>query len=152
MKKIAIFALAATSILASAPVMARDHGASRPDFSQLDANGDGQITQVEVKAFGATQFAEVDTDGDGSLTLEELTARAKADRAKKMGKRAKRMLKRLDSDGNGTIELAEMEQMKLGQRMFVRMDENEDGVISQEEFDAMRGKRDRKAKRQSSDE
>ena len=151
MKKIAIFALAATSILASAPVMARDHGGSRPDFSKLDANGDGQITQAEVKAFDATQFAEADTDGDGSLTLEELTARAKADRAKKMGKRAKRMLKRLDSDGNGSIELAEMEQMKLGQRMFDRMDENEDGVISQEEFDAMKGKRDRKAKRQSSD-
>jgi Ca2+-binding EF-hand superfamily protein len=69
-----------------------------------------------------------------------------------MGKRAKRMLKRLDSDGNGTIELAEMEQMKPGKRMFDRLDENEDGVISQEEFDAMKGKRDRKAKRQSSDE
>ena len=152
MKKIAVFALAATSILASAPVIARDDGASRPDFSKLDANGDGQITQVEVKAFGATQFAEADTDGDGSLTLEELTARAKADWAKKMGKRTKRMLKRLDSDGNGTIELAEMEQMKHGQRMFDPMDENEDGVMSQEEFDAMKGKRDRKTKRQSSDE
>ncbi|MGB1338545.1 EF-hand domain-containing protein [Planktomarina sp.] len=152
MKKIAIFALAATSILASAPVMARDHGASRPDFSQLDANGDGQITQAEVKAFGATQFAEADTDGDGSLTLEELTARAKADRAKKMGKRAKRMLKRLDSDGNGTIELAEMEEKQGGMRMFDRMDENEDGVISQEEFDAKKGKRHRKEKRKSHDE
>ena len=54
MKKIVIFALAATSILASGPVMARDHGGSRPDFSQLDTNGDGQITQAEVKAFGAT--------------------------------------------------------------------------------------------------
>ena len=54
MKKIVIFALAATSILASGPVMARDHGGSSPDFSQLDTNGDGQITQAEVKAFGAT--------------------------------------------------------------------------------------------------
>jgi Ca2+-binding EF-hand superfamily protein len=152
MKKIAIFALATTAILASAPVMAREHGGSRPDFSQLDANGDGQLAQAEVKAFGATQFAEADTDGNGSLTLEELTARAKADWAKKMGKRAKRMLKRLDSDGNGTIELAEMEQMKPGKRMFDRLDENEDGVISQEEFDAMKGKRDRKIKRQSHDE
>ena len=61
------------------------------------------------------------------------------------------MLKRLDGDDNGTVELAEMEQMKHGQRMFDRMDENEDGVISQEEFDAMKGKRGRKAKRQSSD-
>mgnify|MGYP000156004192 CR=1 FL=1 len=59
---------------------------------------------------------------------------------------------KMDSDGNGTIELAEMEQMKLGQSMFDRMDENEDGVISQEEFDAMKGKRDRKIKRQSHDE
>jgi hypothetical protein len=42
--------------------------------------------------------------------------------------------------------------MKPGKRMFDRLDENEDGVISQEEFDAMKGKRDRKAKRQSSDE
>jgi len=152
MKKIAIFALATTAILVSEPVMAREHGGSRPDFSQLDANGDGQLTQAEVKAFGATQFAEADTDGNGSLTLEELTARAKADWAKKMGKRAKRMLKRLDGDGNGTIELAEMEQMKPGKRMFDRLDENEDGVISQEEFDAMKGKRDRKIKRQSHDE
>ena len=69
-----------------------------------------------------------------------------------MGKRAKRMLERLDSDGNGTIELAEMEQMNPGQRMFDRLDENEDGVISQEEFDAMKGKGDRKRKRKSHDE
>ena len=152
MKQIAIFALAATAILASAPVMAREHGGPRPDFSQLDANGDGQITQAEAKAFGAAEFAKADTDGNGSLTVEELSARAQADRAKKMGKRAKRMLERLDSDGNGTIELAEMEQMNPGQRMFDRLDENEDGVISQEEFDAMKGKRNRKVKRQSHDE
>ena len=114
MKKVAIFTLTATAILASAPAMARQHGGPRPDFSQLDANGDGQITQAEAKAFGAAEFAKADADGDGSLTLEELTARAQADRAKKMGKRAKRMLQRLDRDGNGTIELAEMEQMNPG--------------------------------------
>jgi len=152
MKQIAIFALAATAILASAPVMAREHGGPRPDFSQLDANGDGQITQAEVKAFGAAEFAKADTDGNGSLTVEELSARAQADRAKKMGKRAERMLERLDSDGNGTIELAEMEQMNPGQRMFDRLDENEDGVISQEEFDAMKGKRGDRGKHKSDDE
>ena len=69
MNKIAIFALAATAMVASAPVMAREHGGPRPDFSQLDANGDGQITQAEVKAFGAAEFAKADTDGNGSLTL-----------------------------------------------------------------------------------
>ena len=152
MKKVAIFTLTATAILASAPAMARQHGGPRPDFSQLDANGDGQITQAEVKAFGAVEFAKADADGDGSLTLEELTARAKVDRAKKMDKRAKRMLKRLDSDGNGTIELAEMQEKHGGMRMFDRMDENEDGVISQEEFDAMKGKRRGRGKHKSDDE
>ena len=152
MKKVAIFTLTATAILASAPAMARQHGGPRPDFSQLDANGDGQITQAEVKAFGAAEFAKADADGDGSLTLEELTARAKTDRVRKMDKRAKRELKRLDSDGNGTIELAEMEEKQGGMRMFDRMDENEDGVISQEEFDAKKGKRHRKEKRNSHDE
>ena len=152
MNKIAIFTLTATAILASAPAMARQHGGPRPDFSHLDANGDGQITQAEVKAFGAAQFAKADTDGDGSLILEELIARANADRAKKMDKRAKRMLKRLDSDGNGTIELAEMEEKQGGMRMFDRMDENEDGVISKEEFDAKKGKLHRKEKCKSHDE
>ena len=152
MKKVAIFTLTATAILASAPVMARQHGGPRPDFSQLDANGDGQITQAEVKAFGAAEFAKADAYGDGSLTLEELTARAKTDRVRKMDKRAKRVLKRLDSDGNGTIELAEMEEKQGGMRMFDRMDENEDGVITQEEFDAKKGKRHRKEKRNSHDE
>jgi len=42
MKKIAIFALAATSILASAPVMARDHGGSRPDFLNWTPMGMGK--------------------------------------------------------------------------------------------------------------
>ena len=69
-----------------------------------------------------------------------------------MDKRAKRMLKRLDSDGNGTIELAEMVEKQGGMRMFDRMDENEDGVITQEEFDAKKGKRHRKEKRNSHDE
>ena len=69
-----------------------------------------------------------------------------------MGKRAKRMLKRLDSDGNGTIELAAMQEKYGGMRMFDRMDENEDGVISQEEFDAMKDKRRGRGKHKSDDE
>jgi hypothetical protein len=36
--------------------------------------------------------------------------------------------------------------------MFDRMDENEDGVISQEEFDAMKGKRRGRGKHKSDDE
>ena len=152
MKKTAIFTLAAIAILASAPVMAGQNSGPGLDFSQLDANGDGQITKAEVKAFGAAEFAKADADGDGSLTLEELIPRAKADRARKMDKRANRMLKRLDSDGSGTIELSEMEEKQGGMRMFDSTDVNEDGVISQEEFDAIKGKRHRKAKRKSYDE
>jgi len=45
-----------------------------------------------------------------------------------------------------------MEEKQGGMRMFDRMDENEDGVISQEEFDAKKGKRHRKEKRNSHDE
>ena len=67
-------------------------------------------------------------------------------RSKKMEKQAKRMIKHLDTDGTGTVELAEMQAKRSGERMFGHLDANEDGMISQEEFDAHKSKRGNKRK------
>ncbi|MCC6306681.1 MAG: hypothetical protein IT545_16020, partial [Rhodobacteraceae bacterium] len=45
-----------------------------PLFDRLDADGDGKVTGVEVRAARAARVAGLDADGDGFLTADELTA------------------------------------------------------------------------------
>ena len=49
---------------------------------------------------------------------------------------SRRLLKHLDANGNGTVELSEMQAKLGGKRLFYYHDKNNDGVISQNEFDA----------------
>ena len=149
MNKILILALATTAALVFSPATAKDHWGSKPEFSTLDDNGDGQITKAEVQAHRAAEFVKVDIDGNGSLSAEELMAKVDERCSKKMEKRVKWMFKHLDTDGTGTVELAEMQAKRSGERMFGHLDANEDGMISQEEFDAHKSKRSNKRKRKN---
>ena len=97
----------------------------RPEFSTLDINGDGKITKTEVQAYGKARFASVDTDGNDSLSVEELATMM-----------SRRLLKHLDANGNGTVELLEMQAKLGGSGCFIITIKNNDGVISQNEFDA----------------
>jgi hypothetical protein len=74
-----------SSVVASAPVSQSD--ALKNLFSQLDANGDGQISKSEFeKALGAggtnvaqadDVFSKMDKDGDSSVSLDEMSSSLK---------------------------------------------------------------------------
>ena len=108
-----------------------------PIFETIDADGDGEVTQEEMRAHAAARFAEADTDKDGFLTPEEMMA-------SRVGKRAERMLERHDTDGNGQLSADELEAAaaerggKRANRMMTRLDTNNDGKLALEEMTARR--------------
>lgn len=105
-------------------------GARERRFEQLDANGDGKLTQAEMLAQHEARFAEADQNHDGKLSQEE----RKAARAQRMEQRfAERdanrdgrlsgdelprrghKLSRADSDGDGALSLQELSAHKRSQ-------------------------------------
>lgn len=125
---------AAMVVTAGAAAIAQGkHGhGQRPGFEEVDANGDGKITQEEMQARAAARFGEADTDGDGAISRDEMLAKAMA----RSEKRVDRMMRRMDADGDGKVSKAEMQQMrgKRMDRMIERMDADGDGALSKEEF------------------
>lgn len=127
----------------------------RPTFSQLDADGNGEITVEELSNRGAARFAEADSDGNGELSREELLARSEGANER----RVDRMLERADSDGNGALSQAEIEAMREARgggnrgaeriaKMMERVDTDGSGTISQAEYDAAIAKRAERAQTQ----
>ena len=115
----------------------------RPSFEQLDINGDGKITQDEMKARGEARFKEADANGDGMLSQDELAAKG----SERAAKHAAKMIERHDTDGDGQLSQDEMKSgMKgkkghdRGAKMFEKADTDGDGGISKAEFDAMKEK------------
>ncbi|MQQ08860.1 calcium-binding protein [Epibacterium sp. SM1979] len=140
MKHITFIALIVTgaSVLAAGAALAKPHGhhGPRASFEELDANGDGEVTQAEMEALRTRHFSAADTNGDGALSLEELTARA-AERAQD---RAERMLEKLDANNDGVLSTDEMPQPRNPGKQFARLDADNSGGISKEEFDTAREK------------
>ena len=64
------------------------------------------IAKAEIQAYGAARFANIDIDGNGSLSRDELVVT--------MTKRSNWLLKCLDTNGNGTVEQAEMQAKLAG--------------------------------------
>lgn len=132
MKNTILVAALLTGVVTTAAAAQGAGHQNRPDFATLDLNGDGSITLEELNAQGQARFAATDTDGDGALSLEELTAAAQA----RAVARAAQMLERMDTNGDGLLQQAEM-QPRGGaglERMFARLDADSDGVISEAEF------------------
>lgn len=112
-------------------------GFGRPDFSELDADGDGQLTADELRAPMRERFDTADTDGDGEITQEEITARAVERAEERAARMGARMMERLDRDGNGSISFDEMrmgDQRDMAERMIDRLDRDDDGTVSEEEM------------------
>jgi hypothetical protein len=132
-----IAALAAAALTTQAAAQGRmPMTDDRPEFAELDADGDGLLTPEDLRAPMADRFAAADADGNGALSTEEMTAMMEAHRADRMARMAARMLERLDADGSGDLSLAELVQAEPRQAMFDRLDADGDGAISEEEFAA----------------
>ena len=74
-----------------------------------------------------------DSDGDGRLGRAEIEAWMRARAARRIAARAERMIARLDADGDGMLDPAEM-RAGVNARLFARLDSDGDGVISRAEF------------------
>lgn len=132
----AAMALGATSVYAMGP--GHEMHGPRPSFSDLDTDGNGEVTKQEMRGHRQARFDKADTDGDGKLSLDEITAAAQA----RAAERASRMLEQFDADGDGALSAAEMPgpraPAEMIDRMFARADADDSGSISQEEFDTMK--------------
>ncbi|KDB02227.1 Ca2+ sensor [Defluviimonas sp. 20V17] len=113
------------------------------DYKAIDTNGDGTISQEELKAWQAKQIDGLDANKDGYLTEQEVvdfeTKKAEA----RIKARVARMFKQLDVNGDGKISAAEMMMAPrdmMADRMFRMADVNHDGKVTQAEFDAAKQK------------
>ena len=125
---------------------------SLPSFAELDANGDGRVTLVELQRMpalrGGERFALIDVNRDGRITREELvkaTASLPEGRANRsVEQRADRMMARLDANGDGVIVPDEMARAAArnrdeapGVRLMQKADVNKDGAITVDEYAAL---------------
>ena len=132
---LAIGAIALTGTMVEA--RERGDGPRGMDFSTMDVDGSGEITQEDLDALRENRFAEIDTNGDGSVSRDEFMA-ASAARA---GDRAGDMFDRLDADGDGSLSRDALEARGGGRgpgagRLLERADTDNSGGVSEEELAA----------------
>ena len=132
-------AIVLTAIPASAERGHNRHGmgwmGTEASFEQLDADGDGMVTQEEFDAKRTEMFAAQDADGDGALSEEELTAaimKRIQDSAKGMAANA---IEKLDDDNDGMLSQSEMKSWTGRKNLFEHIDDDGDGSLSRSEFD-----------------
>lgn len=127
-----------TAVLAERGGMGPMGGMPMLDFDRLDADKDGKLTEAELKAAMTARLTEADADKDGKLSAEELMAMRDKMQAERKLARAKAMIERHDSDGDGFVSITEMEAAapNMG-KMVSRLDDDGDGAISKDEMAAM---------------
>jgi hypothetical protein len=100
-----------------------------------DADKNGEITFDEFKKAAGDRFVLADVNKDGKVTVEEMAAAIEKMRADRV---AKRMIDRFDSDKDGSVTLAEIEN---GQKeVYALMDRNDDGKLVKDEMPRKGGK------------
>lgn len=119
-------------------------------IAKLDKNDNGAIDRDEAPPRMARHFDEVDADGDGKLTQAELGEGWKKHRRGKDG-RGKKGHAHFDENGDGVVNAEEFSQRAFG--WFERADADGDGTVSLAEIEAQskakRGKRGRGGKGKS---
>lgn len=112
------------------------------EFSDVDLNGDGQLSRDELEAHAKARFEAADTNGDGVLSADELAAQTSQERQERMVKRTERMIKKRDTNGDGVLSFDEMQPTgDRFERMMKHMDANGDGVITEDEINNARAER-----------
>jgi len=107
-------------------------------LQKLDLDGDGKITRKEALEAPAKELEKYDTDGDGKLTVGEYE-QAWLDYSRPMMVRRFQMH---DTDADGRVTAEEFGAVV--ERMFWRMDRNGDGVIEPAEMRRMgKGRKER---------
>lgn len=109
-------------------------------------------TKAEASTQAAERFARLDADKNGQVTMEEITAAHQARMEKRQARmaakgkempdrpmRGARIGKRVDTNGDGQISLAEMTAQAMTR--FDRIDANKDGTIDAAERTAQREER-----------
>ena len=129
----------------------RDHGgwgmmADPISFEQLDADGSGEISKEEFGARYAAWIKAADANGDGVLQKEELEAHVMERVQAMIERNSETMFNRLDSDGDGVVSDAELQERmgnsRRDDRMFGWLDSDGSGSVSTEEFESASGRMD----------
>jgi Ca2+-binding EF-hand superfamily protein len=99
---------------------------------RYDTNKDGVVDRTEWKAAQEARFKQLDANGDGKLTQDELFARTPASGnsvlpTDRQAQRQSTYFQLLDADKDGVVTLAEF--MAQADRNFARCDINKDGRI-----------------------
>jgi len=100
-------------------------------FTAADADSDGTVTQKELHGYRLDLFKAADGNGDGALSVAELDAMIAKFRADRM----RRMLVRMDTDGNGIVGADEFARHRG--RWMHHLDENGDGAIEKADIERM---------------
>ena len=100
----------------------RDRGGM---MGRADANDDGVVTVEEVRARREQRFRAADGDGDGTLDVEEM-------RNLMLQQRARRHVQWLDRDGDSAVSADEFAAPM--ERRLKKMDRNGDGRLERAEM------------------
>ncbi len=108
------------------------------DFAEVDADGDGKVTQAELDAHRQAAVTGLDADGDGMISKDEAMAFATEKMQAHVTAMIDRQFMARDVDGDGKLSAVEMIAPPARTGLFDRADADGDGAISEAEFSAMR--------------
>ena len=140
------------------PVKERIDWRIKHRIKRFDSNLDGRVTKDEMFVHVRKRFLEHDLDGDGKITDKDLPPNSelshhrekrkgkrllnwfRSQTLEKLEKRAEKRFDRIDANGDGVIEQADLMSRKSDRIAFAkrkrlhRFDSDKDGVVSQVEY------------------
>jgi Ca2+-binding EF-hand superfamily protein len=102
-------------------------------LSNVDTNGDGQITKEEYVAYRDQEFERFDRNNDGNLGRDDFS---NASRFRSALGRLEDRIRSADKNGDGVLSRAEVHDAPT--YMFDRADTSRNGSLSRAEIEAAR--------------